>query len=179
MITDQGLPAAVTETVAFARLTEMQVVAFEGRLIYINEIADSIEDWLAGRDPEGLGAFLDRLEMDLAVNQNVPGEDAVSSYLVHTAWTYDSSPQAMQQALAPETLAALDRPPPALNAPEEAIRDWLGAASNGLRLALEGFYRAASFTAALGHYIALDILLAGMLCGVYKARLNPVVGPEI
>lgn len=178
MITDQGLPAAVTETGAFARLTEMQVVAFEGRLIYINEIADSIDDWLAGRDPEGLGAFLDRLEMDLAVNQNVPGEDTVSSYLVHTVWTYDSPPHAMRQALAPETAAALDLPPPALDAPEEVIRQWLGAGSAGLQRALEGFYRATSFTAALAHYIALDILLAGMLCGVYKARLNPAVVPE-
>lgn len=178
MITDQGLPAALIETEAFERMTEMQVVAFEGRLIYINEIIDSIDDWLAGRDPEGVAAFIDRLEMDLAVNQNVPGEDAVSSYLVHTAWTYDSSPQALLQALSPETAAVLDLPPPALDAPEAEIRSWLAMASDGLRRALDGFYSAISFTNALAHYIALDILLAGMLCGVYKTRLNPAVLPE-
>jgi len=173
-IEEHPVPEPLGALAEFKSLTDEQRVDFLARLRYIEEITRKIDEWVSGAETD-MRAFLDRVELDLYLNQGVPssGDSPISSWLVHTSWTFDTTAQRMYKTLLPEVIAELDRPQPRLGAEVGSWNVWVAKQNAGLRLALTAFYDATDITDVIAHLVALDVLLANILAGVSKMRLHP------
>jgi hypothetical protein len=178
-VTEIMLPEAFTDTDEFRGLTEPQIQSFKSRLDYVREIIHNIEEWLTTVPTvESFRDFLSELELDLAVNQNLPRDnnrEAISSWLIHDSWTFETNSMLMKEALSNSVVAQLDKPTPSINANLTEFCSWLAGQCEALREATDKFCTADSFTAAIAHYLAMDVILANLLVGTYKARLNPAL----
>jgi hypothetical protein len=174
-----SLPVALTDSDEFRALKPEQVSNFEARFRYVQEIVEKIERWLSNQQPGvTLRSFLDDLELDLAVNQSLPEEDQTqqSAWLIHSSWTFECSVSQMRAQLTADVVTAIERGPPSVDAQAREVQQWLRDQGVALRHLLERFHSAATFEIAIAHHIAIDILLANLLVGTYKARLNPSLG---
>ena len=85
----ENLPTAFTACDNFEKLTQKQIFNIVSRFSYIDEIVKNINEWLDSGTIE-FSHFIDDLELDLSVNQNLPGsENTESSYLIHSSWSFD------------------------------------------------------------------------------------------
>ncbi|MES2353497.1 MAG: hypothetical protein V4568_03670 [Pseudomonadota bacterium] len=167
------LPAVFMNSLEFKELTQKQVFNLEARFRYVGEIVENVESWLLN-DGNDFKGFLDSLELDLSVNQNLPdeSEDRETSHLIHSSWTFDTTVAQLRHALSPSIIAWLDQNLPRVDCSLTEFNAWLAIQCKALREVVTEFYGAQSFSSTIAHYIAMDILLANMLAGVYKARLN-------
>jgi len=173
-----SLPAALIDSDEFRALDPKQVSNFQARFRYVQEIAEKIERWLSHKEPEvTLRLFLDNLELDLAVTQNLPEEDQTqqSAWLIHSSWTFECPVSRMRAQLTPDVVASIEQGPPPIDAQAGHVQQWLRDQGVALRHLLGRFHSAATFEVAIAYHIAIDILLANLLVGTYKARLNPAL----
>jgi hypothetical protein len=173
-IEDRPIPAALSSLVEFKSLNDEQRLDFIARLKYIEETTKKIDEWVSGAETD-LRAFLDRVELDLYLNQGAPRPDdsPISSWLVHTSWTFDTAGQKMYRTLPTVVAHELDRPQPGLGAEVGAWNVWLAKQNAALRMAVSGFYDATDISGVIAHLIAVDVLLVNILAGVSKLRLHP------
>lgn len=168
----QSLPVAFMNSQEFKGLTQKQVFNLEARFRYVGEIVKNVEEWLSGNEEE-FKEFLDNLELDLSVNQNLPdGEERETSYLIHSSWTFETTVAQLRHALSPPIIAWLDESLPRIDCSLTEFRFWLANQCRALRNVVTEFYAAKSFACAIAYFVAMNILLATMLAGTYKARLN-------
>ena len=82
------LPDALLRSDDYLDLNEKQVFNLQSRFDYIDEVVDDITQWLNGEgDSETLDDFLNLLEVDVAVNQNLNiGNDYESNWVIHSSW---------------------------------------------------------------------------------------------
>jgi primosomal protein N'' len=162
----------------FRALNAVQVSNLEARFRYVQEIVEKIERRLRQQPGVALRSFLDDLELDLAVTQNLPEEDQTqqSAWLVHSSWTFECSVSNMRAQLSSGVIAAIESTPPSINARASEVEDWLRDQAAALRQTLGGFHSAVTFEIAIAYHIAIDIVLANLLVGSYKARLNAGLG---
>jgi len=169
------IPTALAESDEFRELTPEERKLFEARFEYVSSIVDHVAAWLSGSG-EGFKEFMDTLEVDLAVSQNLPNpsnaDQRQTSYLIHSSWTFDTTVAGMQRAITPRLAKVIDSPTPPLNCSMAEFRTWLKESSEALKLSLESFSKARSLSEAMAAYISMDILLALLLVVCYKARLN-------
>jgi hypothetical protein len=174
----QFLPAVLINSEEFRALSPTQISSFEARFTYVKEIIDNIERWLKHEDTDTtLRSFLDDLELDLAVAQNLPeeGKSLPSGWLVHSSWTFKCSASQMRAQLAPEVVSFLEHSSLPLDATAGEVEQWLRDQATNLCRILQNFHSATTFASAIAHHIAIDIVLGTLLLGTYKARLNPTV----
>jgi hypothetical protein len=173
------LPSAITESSEFKNLTDKQIYNIEARFRYLDEIIDNIESWLAGSGKDvDVRSFLDDLELDLSVNQNLPhgqSVDFVSSWLIHTSWTFGTNAQSLVHDLSTTLLSKIEQNIPRISSSLDEFKAWLMEQCSAIKIALDDFYNAQTFTGAIAHHIAIDILLINMLAGIYKIRLNKLI----
>ena len=169
-----GLPRALTDLENFRQLTEREAKLFESRFEYVGQILDSIDAWLTRKDRD-FRDFLDNLELDLSVNQNLPTDlnKKHTSYLIHTSWTFDVTIAEMRQSLPADLATELDREIPPLDCSIAQFDYWLSEQTKAIDAAISGLYAVTTAAAALTLLTAIDILLGKLLVGSYKARLNP------
>ncbi len=169
-------PAAFTQSDDYKNLTAKQVASIQSRFKYIEEIICQIEAWVSStRSVEDVRGFLDSLELDISVNQNLPEEDKsniYSSWLIHSSWTFCLSGALLYQQLSCDITSAIEQPLPSCRCSIQEFKTWLHGQSNALSKILEEFYSACQWESIVAHLIALDIILANMLVGLYKSRLN-------
>lgn len=174
-----SLPAALVDSDEFRALNLTQISNLEARFRYVQEIIEKIGRWLHQNKPDiPLRSFLDDLELDLAVAQNLPEEDRTqqSAWLIHSSWTFECSVSQMRAQLTSDVVASIERGSPSIDAQASEVRDWLHNQTTALRDLLGRFYCATTFETAIAYHIAIDILLANLLAGTYKARLNTSLG---
>jgi exonuclease VII small subunit len=172
------LPAALIESEEFKALNPLQASRFEARFPYLEEIIENIERWLKHDSKDTtLRSFLDDLELDLAVIQNLPGVDKSepSAWLVHSSWTFNCSAFELRAQLEPKIIESLECASLPLEATTGQIEEWLRGQTICARMVLQNFRSAATFASAIAHHVAIDILFGSLLVGTYKARLNPAV----
>jgi hypothetical protein len=171
-------PAVLTDSNEFRSLNADQVSSLGARFRHIVEIIENVERWIEGKNADAtLRSFLDDLELDLSSVQGWPGdqEKEQSSWLIHSSWTFEASPSAMRRAIPQQIVDALDSQTPGVAATGSEVQAWLRGQVLSLRLVIEQLYTASSFAGAIAALIAVDVLLANMLVGVYKTRLNPAL----
>lgn len=168
------LPKALIASNDWLGLTQSQQFNFESRIKYINEIVDNISEWLEGSSEWGsLSEFLDDLELDVSVNQNLNSdEDFVSSWLIHSTWG-NSERDRISAALLPSVvISALDRPLPDIEIGNAAVTAWLKLHRDALQASLGAFYNSTAFSEVLSSILVFDTLMAMLLCGLYKLRFR-------
>ena len=152
-----SLPHALTSSAEFQELTSREREQFEARFERVTMIVEQVETWLSGRG-ESLKEFVDTLELDLAVTQNLPNpsnaDERQTSYLIHSSWTFETTVAGMQHALSPEVSKALDNPVPSLTCSLSEFKRWLQEGARAIRLSLDLFSGAQTFSEVLGAYIA-------------------------
>lgn len=182
MVPDRQLPEALTNSDEFAQLSDIQREAFKARLRYIEEITIKIKEWNASPSLDDYST-LDEIELDLLMNvgvSHVKREKMVSSWVIHSSWTFNTSPNQRAKLVPEELLEEIQAPLPGILAPSSSIRSWLGKQAQALRAALTQFYEADSFKQAVALYLTIDTILAQMLSVCYRCRLNPKISkPQI
>lgn len=173
-IPERSLPAVLEDSSLFSDMNDAQQRSYKGRLRLIEQIVLEIDEWLDGKERD-FQAFLDRIELHLAINQGAPtdAETRTSSWLIHSSWGFESTARKMRQELDAELVIELDRASPSLDVDLARFEIWLAQQNSGLRKAVAGFYGAQKFDAALAYQIAIDLLVINLLVGTVKARINP------
>jgi len=168
------LPDALLRSDDYLELNEKQAFNLQARFDYIDEIVDDITQWLNGvSDSETLDDFLNMLEVDVAVNQNLnTGDNYESSWVIHSSWGDGVEEKASWDKLPTDVLTSLDDDLPKLSAGDTEVNAWLENQRNALRRALETLSDANDFAETLSSILAVDILMAKLLAGIYKLRFR-------
>jgi hypothetical protein len=173
METERDLPLALQQSDDFKDLTTAEAKGFQTRLRFIEECLQEMELWLSGAETGGrsLRDLINDVELDLSVCQSVPAKgQGVSSWLVHTSWTFETS-NPLNQELSLDLRKGIDQDSPHVGSDEEALRQWLEEECATLRAALDGFYAASTASRAVAHLVAMNSIVAALLFGFYRARL--------
>lgn len=169
-------PQALMESDAVQTLSPIQVGNFSARLEHVAEIVSEIESWHAnGAERAGLAEFLDELELDVAACQDLnlsQPDQRVSAWVVHSSWTADVVGGALLDSLASDLRDEIEAPLPHVESQQSSINAWLSRQADVIREVLQGLSAAGSYSMAIALLIALDVLLAKMLTGLYKLRLS-------
>jgi hypothetical protein len=167
------LPRSLTESDEFKQLTADSVRAFQARLQYIGEVVDQIDAWLA-KTQNNFPEFLDNLELDLSVTQNLPGDanSGHTSYLIHSSWSFEVTVAEIRHAIPGNLLQPLEAALPSIDSSLSQFNAWLEAQALGIKSAATSFSAAQSMAEALACHLALDIFVGDLLIGCYKARFN-------
>lgn len=133
-----------------------------------------MEDFFRERKTtDDLKLFLDDLELDVAVNQNLSNaEDTISAWLTHHSWTFDMTGSSLSNQLSSDLLPFLDTKVVDLRCTTKEYMSWLLRQALGIKIALKNFYSSGSLEQVVAHIIAIDILLCNTLLGLYKSRLK-------
>jgi hypothetical protein len=171
-----SLPEALINSAEYKSLNETQKNNYAGRLNFVEQITLEADEWVSGNEVD-LYAFLDRIELHLSINLGSPVDPQthVSSWLIHTSWTFETSAKKMRNTLPSKLIDVLDYPQPSLECELAEFNLWLGRQNAALKSAIEKFYAADTFDCAMSFQIALDILLINLLSGITKMRINPKV----
>ena len=174
MVMTVQLPIVLTQSEDYLELTEKQSLNFQSRMNYILEITDNITEWLNGKGNwASLEAFLDDLELDVSVNQNLnTGDDYISSWLIHNSWGDGVEEKASLAKLPVDVLASLDADLPELRAQDTEVNAWLEGLRDALRRVLETLLAANNFAEVLSSILAMDMLMVNLLAGLYKLRFR-------
>lgn len=168
----KNLPAAFMVCDDFNTLTQKQIFNIVARFRYIDEIIENIHEWLDSEKTE-FNHFIDDLELDLSVNQNLPGNEGMeSSYLIHSSWSFDMPPSSLRSELSEAIIKSINEVTPGTMCSLDDFKSWIKNQSLSLSNAVTGFYSAKSSSSAIAHYIAIDIILINLLSSAYKMRLN-------
>jgi hypothetical protein len=171
---NRSLPKALTESEEYKDLTQKQIFNFEARFRYLEEIISNIDGWLSNMTEEkDFKSFLDDLELDIGTNQNLDtGDEFISSWVIHNSWTFGISACLLKGKLSDSLIKELEQESPSVNSSRPEFENWLRNQGDLLKRIIGRFYSAETFSEVVAHYIALDILLAKFLAGLYKSRLN-------
>lgn len=176
MFAPRELPPALIESDDYQNLNDIQQKNFVARLHYCEEIADNITSWLnKSSDWKNERDFLDDLELDVSASHVLPSgqpEEFISSWLIHSSWTFDLEPDVLRRSLSNELLDALDRALPSFSSAPESVDEWLGTQSKLICSLIRGFSACAEYASAIAYLIALDIAMASLLASLYKLRLR-------
>lgn len=168
----ENLPTAFTACDNFEKLTQKQIFNIVSRFSYIDEIVKNINEWLDSGTIE-FSHFIDDLELDLSVNQNLPGsENTESSYLIHSSWSFDMPPSTLRRELGEAIIKSINEPTPNIMCSIDDFKSWIKDQGSSLSNAVTCFYSSKSSPSAIAHYIAIDIILINLLSSTYKMRLN-------
>jgi len=170
--TPREFPSAFLNASDVKASSPRQIANFAKRLDYIAEITETImsEPVIVGADE--FREFLSDLELDVSVNHNSPpSEEYIAPWLVHSSWTFDLTSSELRAGLSEILERALEEGAPLLNSNRVQFSNWLKDLGIGLREALDSFYDATSYSAALANLIAMDVLLAKLLAGLSSSRL--------
>ena len=172
-IPERHLPKILEMSDRYQDANELQKKNLRGRFQFIEQITLEIAEWL-GRTETDFDAFLDRIELHLAINQGAPSdaESSVSAWLIHTSWTFETSSHKMRQELRDDLANELDRSPPSIDVNLVRFDQWLNRQNSALISALADFRASKTIDAALANFIAIDVLLLNLLTGATRARLN-------
>ncbi len=176
---NRQLPAALKESAHFQALTEQEATSFQARLAYIEEILQRIEGWLAldnewvrgENDPR---AFLDPLELDLAINQNpcYERDKRISCWLIHSTWIPEKCHYHTLDHLSNKLINRIEESLPPLSCKISIFTTWLSHQADALKSTLNELYDADHYEKVYAHLIALDCLLTKLLLGLITARMN-------
>ncbi|HEV2189250.1 MAG TPA: hypothetical protein VGR70_18720 [Stellaceae bacterium] len=172
-IPERRLPKILEMSDRYQDANELQKKNLKGRFQFIEQITLEIAEWL-DRTETDFDAFLDRIELHLAINQGAPldAEGSVSAWLIHTSWTFETSPRKMRQELSHDLASELNRSPPSIDDNLARFNLWLNQQNSALIAALADFRASKTIDAALANLIAIDALLLNLLTGATRARLN-------
>jgi len=169
------IPAVLADSKEFKSLNDVQQENFCARMRYIEEICLKSKEWLQSREGfESTYDFIDEIEQDLLINLG-SGEKgrSVSLWLIHSSWTFNSSPRSMLPCL-PQCLAddSAEGMYIGMKCDELEFLDWVNGRIHCVDSLLNIFYEANSFDCAIGSLVGIDIGLGMFLLGVSKQRFN-------
>lgn len=170
----RDLPAVLTRSDVWIDLNEVQQKNFAARLNYFEEICTKCNEWLfeQGVFSDNLD-FLDQIERDLLVNlPSSQPERTVSPWLIHSSWTFDTTPAELLDALPQEVAPLLSDTEIGFACSESEFRGWLEQRVESFRILMEGFYGSERFSEMIACLIGLNVSLCSMLQGVIKQRMN-------
>lgn len=168
------LPEPLSNSHEWQDLNEVQKQNFVARLNYIEEIYAKSEKWFEFHEGfDDQADFIDEVEQDLFINL-CPGSEnrSVSTWLVHSSWTFGSSAREMMDSLPRNCVDALSLKGVRFGSGEPEFLNWLETQIKCLHDLLDGFYDSDNIAKSIGHLIGIDISLTALLLGISKQRLN-------
>lgn len=172
----EELPTVLVAQFRELGITETHASNIKARVDYVEEIVEKIHAWLSGAsESESLALFLDDLEVDVAVNQNVildASRGLEPGWVAHHAWTAELEAKPLKKCLSPGIRQGLDQRLLPLDAADEEVGLWLKDQADLLRGILDGFYSSISIESTAAHLMALDVSLACQLACLVKMRLR-------
>lgn len=121
--------------------------------------------------------FVENLELDVSRLQefDLPWGGALSRWLMHHSWTFGTTPAEMRDQLSSAMVRVLDANEPSIDASLADFDRWLYELGSALVEAATSVFGATSFSAAMAHQVAIDILLGRVLSACYKLRLSRLI----
>lgn len=177
-IEERELPIALVDSDEFQDLDELGKREFAFRLRYIEEIPVKLNRCVG---PAGvmddIKGFIDRIELDLMINLGAHGNEhrGVSTWLLHSSWTFETSAKRMLDLLPDDAVECLNRHTPGMNSSLRDFEAWVARSGSLLIELLDGFYGSRSFDEVMAYLVAIDLSLAQMYSVFIAQRLNPQV----
>lgn len=170
---DSSLPKILFTLLESEELDAREVDALQFRIQGANRITDDIERWIAS-DSSPVREFLDALELDLSVLQNLPGggPERVTSYAIHSSWTFELAPNEMRRCIDPDVAKTMSVAPPSIDSSLVEFSNWANLMASSLRKVCRSFSRSEVIEEAMAMWIAIDVLLLLLLVGTTQTRLN-------
>lgn len=167
------LPPAFLESEEYKALNVEQRSNFAARLRYCAEIAVKGANAANAEGAELLDA-IDDIELDATsiMSGFSDVEATVSPYQVHSSWTFECDRRAMAGCVAADAASFLETIRIRLDASHDDARNWLRTWAEVLRLTLNRFGAASSFTEAVTSLIVADALVCLYLVFAATARLS-------
>lgn len=167
------LPLSLIESEDYKALNAEQRSNFAARLRHCAEVAAK-GGCAAKTEGAGLLDAIDDIELDA---MSIMGgfsdvEATVSPYRVHSSWTFECDRQAMAGCVAADAASFLATARIGVDASHDDARNWLRTWAEVLRLTLNRFGTATSFTEAVAHLVVADALVCSYLVFAATARLN-------
>lgn len=177
-IARRDLPVALASSDEFQNLEEVGKQEFASRLRYVEEISVKLgERAESSGEVDDIKGFIDRIELDLMINLGAHGTEhrGVSTWLLHSSWTFETSAQKMRESLTENFLERLDCQQVGIHSKVSEFTDWAARGGETLAKLLDRFYASLSFDEVMAFLVAIDLCLAQMYCGFIAQRLNPLV----
>ena len=171
------LPTVITECLEYRESTEEERAAFARRVRDVLEFAESLAGGGRRKEFPNFFRFVEDLELDVSHLQEfmLPWGGALSRWLVHNCWTFDTTPAEMRATLSSQMADLINASEPSIDAGVESTERWLSDLGKGLLSAVNAFANATDFSVAMAHWVAVDILLGRILSACYRLRLNALV----
>jgi len=171
------LPAVITGCNEYATLTEEERASLLGRLQSSRNLGLALAEGELRKDYPDFFQFVETVEQDASHIQefHLPWGGAISRWLMHYSWTFDTTPKDMRACLTAEMVDLINASEPSTDAPLESSDRWIRELGRGLVVATNAIADATDYGSAMAHQIALDILLGKVLSACYKLRLNGLV----
>lgn len=169
------LPAVVLDSDDYKSLSDRAKHEFSARLKYIVEITQKISDlYTQSSNIDDLRHSLDVIELDCMINLSINPEprDNVSPWLLHKSWTFECSAASLASSIDAETHRALNDQIPDVTAMTSDFLKWTIKRGDLLRSQLKRLMNAQQYCSAIGALICIDALLATLILGLTKSRLN-------
>lgn len=168
------LPESLTNSFVFSGVSDSERMGFEGRLQYIEEIVQGINDWAAKDNRQSeLRHFFDDLELDVATVQSLPDSNkGVSTWLIHSSWATETDSAELRKQIDKDIVDAINGVLPKVESNSDAYKNWLFGQGAAVATCLDQFYSATVFPNAVANLIAVDALLANIQAGLIRFRLS-------
>lgn len=169
------IPSALLESDDYKALTTKERDEFSARLCYCDEIAEKAYD--AGKiSDSALLGVIDDIELDaFSILSLGDAKTRVSSYIIHSSWTFECDRGAMAQYVVPDAEKFLGSVSCALMMSGKNAKKWLVDWSRVMRLSLSKFGASSSFTESVTHLIVIDALVSSYLIFASTARISAAI----
>jgi hypothetical protein len=176
----RSLPRHLCISSEYAALSKQKQRSLTERLNQFSRLAEAILEWTKTRrsaSQDDAWSFLDNLELDLWALQSYGADDKseVSSWFVHSSWSFDIEAAKMLACLPPKVVSAIDSPVPSIDSSVPELIAWLRQQGLTIRTILRGLFASRSLSTFLAYFVALDIVASAILIASQKARLNPAI----
>lgn len=172
-----SLPRVITECDEYAALSEEDRASFIRRLRSSRALGSSLSTGHRKVSYPDFFQFVEDLELDLSHLQEFdsPSRINLSRWATHYSWTFYASPAEMRNSISESLLRLINADEPTTDSALIDTEQWMAELGQGLVSAVDAIVDANTYTYAMAHQIALDILLSRLLVTCYRLRLNRLV----
>jgi hypothetical protein len=166
-------PPSLVASEDYKALNAEQRHNFVARLRYCDEIAAKAVEGATGPDTL-LFDVVDEIELDASsiMGGFSDAETTVSTYRIHSSWTFECDRSSVAGCVPPEVAEFLKSPCVGIGLSVQEAKAWLIRWAELLQLTLHRFGASLSFTGAVAHLIMIDAFICLYLVFAATVRLS-------
>lgn len=168
------VPSSLAESEEWRSLDEDQRSSLLRRIESIRMLGRNLSSGTRLAESSDFVDFSYELELDVAILQELDSarRGGLSRWLIHHSWSFETSPSEMRESLPCELFNFIDDREPAVDFSIDEYDRWFKYIGNQLVLSVNAYFNSKLYASMIAIHVLIDILLARLLIGCYKLRLN-------